>query len=60
MTRDDQLILKSNFDGNNWELQNRSGKIKTLPGVCFLIPPPDAEALETVDRSGCLKIDNKF
>uniref|UniRef100_A0A8C7Z2S3 Envoplakin b n=1 Tax=Oryzias sinensis TaxID=183150 RepID=A0A8C7Z2S3_9TELE len=50
VTRDDQLILKSNFDGNNWELQNRSGKIKTLPGVCFLIPPPDAEALETVDR----------
>ncbi|RVE69125.1 hypothetical protein OJAV_G00074690 [Oryzias javanicus] len=50
VTRGDQLTLKSFFDGNNWELQDRSGKIKTLPGVCFMIPPPDAEALETVDR----------
>ncbi|KAF6722971.1 Envoplakin [Oryzias melastigma] len=48
--RGEHLTLKSFFDGNNWELQDTSGKIKTLPGVCFMIPPPDAEALETIDR----------
>uniref|UniRef100_A0A3B4ZBM4 Envoplakin-like n=1 Tax=Stegastes partitus TaxID=144197 RepID=A0A3B4ZBM4_9TELE len=48
--RGDTLTLKSNTDNKNWELQNSRGKIKTLPGACFMIPPPDAEALETVNR----------
>uniref|UniRef100_A0A3B4ZBW0 Envoplakin-like n=1 Tax=Stegastes partitus TaxID=144197 RepID=A0A3B4ZBW0_9TELE len=47
--RGDTLTLKSNTDNKNWELQNSRGKIKTLPGACFMIPPPDAEALETVN-----------
>lgn len=48
--RGEKLTLKSNSDNKNWKLQSSSGKIRTLPGVCFLIPPPDAEALETVNR----------
>lgn len=44
------LNLKSNSDNKNWEVQTSGGKTKTLPGACFLIPPPDAEALEKVDR----------
>lgn len=48
--RGETLVLKSNTDNRNWELQNSSGKIKTLPGACFMIPPPDPEALQTVKR----------
>ncbi|XP_028267450.1 envoplakin-like [Parambassis ranga] len=48
VSRGETLVLKSNTDNRNWELQNSSGKIKTLPGACFMIPPPDPEALQTV------------
>uniref|UniRef100_A0A3Q1F1M5 Envoplakin-like n=1 Tax=Acanthochromis polyacanthus TaxID=80966 RepID=A0A3Q1F1M5_9TELE len=48
--RGETLTLKSNADNKDWELQNSKGKIKTLPGACFMIPPPDAEAVETVNR----------
>ncbi|XP_044038320.1 envoplakin-like [Siniperca chuatsi] len=47
--RGETLNLKSNFDNKNWELLSSSGKTRTLPGVCFMIPPPDAEALEKVN-----------
>ncbi|KAM7372391.1 hypothetical protein PAMP_009560 [Pampus punctatissimus] len=47
--RGEELTLTSNSDSNNWELQNSSKQIKTLPGVCFMAPPPDAEALEKVN-----------
>ncbi|XP_041672847.1 envoplakin [Cheilinus undulatus] len=52
--RGDLLKLKSNSDNKNWVLQDTSGKTKTLPGACFMVPPPDAEAIETLnslDRS---------
>ncbi|KAL0993032.1 hypothetical protein UPYG_G00102410 [Umbra pygmaea] len=45
----EKLMLKSNSDNVKWVVQTDSGKTKTLPGVCFLIPPPDKEALEQVD-----------
>ncbi|XP_045899515.1 envoplakin isoform X2 [Micropterus dolomieu] len=47
--RGEKLNLKSNSDNNNWELQGSNGKIRTLPGACFMVPPPDAEALEKVN-----------
>ncbi|XP_033982963.1 envoplakin-like [Trematomus bernacchii] len=46
--RGETLTLKSNSDNKNWVLQGGSGKTRTLPGTCFMIPPPDAEALEKV------------
>ncbi|KAM8825170.1 envoplakin-like [Synchiropus picturatus] len=48
--RGEELILKSNSDNRNWELRSSSGRIRTLPGACFMIPPPDAEALDKVNR----------
>ncbi|XP_074553494.1 envoplakin [Halichoeres trimaculatus] len=48
LRRGDKLTLKSNSDNKNWVLQNDKGKTSTLPGVCFMVPPPDAEALETL------------
>ncbi|XP_059203216.1 envoplakin [Centropristis striata] len=47
--RGEELKLKSNSDNRNWELQSRLGKTRTLPGACFMVPPPDAEALEKVN-----------
>jgi len=48
--RGEVLSLRSNSDSKNWELQSSNGKTRTLPGACFMVPPPDAEALEEVDR----------
>ncbi|KAJ8264115.1 hypothetical protein GJAV_G00145350 [Gymnothorax javanicus] len=50
VTRGEKLVLKSNADNEAWDLQASNGANKKLPGVCFLIPPPDAEAIEKVDR----------
>ncbi|KAM9346768.1 envoplakin [Symphorus nematophorus] len=47
--RGETLNLKSNSNNKNWELQTSSGKTRTLPGACFMVPPPDAEALEKVN-----------
>uniref|UniRef100_A0A3Q3GHN5 Envoplakin-like n=1 Tax=Labrus bergylta TaxID=56723 RepID=A0A3Q3GHN5_9LABR len=32
-----------------WLHVNASGETKTLPGACFMIPPPDDEAMETLN-----------
>lgn len=48
--RGERLTLKSNTSNREWELQTSSGRTKTLPGACFVIPAPDAEALERVNR----------
>ncbi|XP_049601866.1 envoplakin [Syngnathus scovelli] len=47
--RGDELTLKSINDNYNWELQDSSRRTKKLPGACFMMPPPDAEALEKVN-----------
>uniref|UniRef100_A0A7N9ASW1 Envoplakin b n=1 Tax=Mastacembelus armatus TaxID=205130 RepID=A0A7N9ASW1_9TELE len=47
--RGETLTLKSDPDKNDWKLQTSSGKIKTFPGACFMVPPPDAEALDKVN-----------
>lgn len=48
----DTLNLVSNSDPVNWQLQTSTGKNQILPGACFMIPPPDDEALEKVNRYG--------
>lgn len=49
VTRGEMLNLKNNADHKNWVLQTSTGQTKTLPGACFMIPPPNAEALDKVD-----------
>nr|CAD7404991.1 unnamed protein product [Timema cristinae] len=34
----------------NWRVTNSAGVEGSVPGVCFLIPPPDKEALDAVER----------
>lgn len=50
MRRGDELTLKSIYDHETWELQDSGKKSKRLPGACFMLPPPDTEALEKVNR----------
>ncbi|XP_056608310.1 envoplakin [Triplophysa dalaica] len=49
VSRGDKLTLVSDPKEENWEVKTSTGKTKTIPGVCFLIPPPDSVAIEKVD-----------
>ncbi|KAK1162374.1 envoplakin-like [Acipenser oxyrinchus oxyrinchus] len=50
VTRGEKFILKDNTDNENWVVQASNGVTKSLPGVCFNIPPPDPEAIDKLDR----------
>ncbi|XP_065134317.1 envoplakin [Paramisgurnus dabryanus] len=47
--RGDKFTLASDPREENWEVKTSTGRTKTMPGVCFLIPPPDPAAIDTVD-----------
>jgi len=46
----EQCILHDNSGRVKWRVSNSSGVESSVPGVCFLIPPPDKEALDAVER----------
>lgn len=49
LNRGEVFTLKSNSDDVNWEVVSNDGVTKTFPGACFVIPPPDTEAIDKVD-----------
>uniref|UniRef100_A0A672HTY2 Uncharacterized protein n=1 Tax=Salarias fasciatus TaxID=181472 RepID=A0A672HTY2_SALFA len=51
LTRGEKFSLRSN-SGDNWDVVASNGTTKSFPGVCFQIPPPDPEAIDTVDLLG--------
>ncbi|KAJ8399686.1 hypothetical protein AAFF_G00407910 [Aldrovandia affinis] len=59
VARGEKLILKSNLDNENWDLQASNGVTKTIPGVCFLVPTPDPEAISKADKLGAELTDIK-
>lgn len=52
LNRGELFNLKSNTDNDIWEVQSSDGTSKKFPGVCFMIPPPDHEAINRVDLLG--------
>ncbi|KPP79310.1 envoplakin-like [Scleropages formosus] len=52
VTRGEKLILKSNANNENWQVQANNGVTKSIPGVCFTVPPPDLEMTDKVNRLG--------
>ncbi|KAM9314217.1 envoplakin a [Pholidichthys leucotaenia] len=52
LERGEKFTLKSNSDIENWSVFSSDGTIKTFPGVCFQIPPPDTEATDKVNLLG--------
>uniref|UniRef100_A0A8C5GYT5 SH3 domain-containing protein n=1 Tax=Gouania willdenowi TaxID=441366 RepID=A0A8C5GYT5_GOUWI len=51
LSRGEKFTLKSNAD-ENWDVVTSNGENKNFPGVCFLIPPPDPDAIDIVDLLG--------
>uniref|UniRef100_A0A8C6XJ71 Plectin n=1 Tax=Naja naja TaxID=35670 RepID=A0A8C6XJ71_NAJNA len=46
----DSCTLLSNAQPYKWKVLNAAGKESLVPSICFLIPPPNKEALEAVGR----------
>ncbi|XP_071449100.1 microtubule-actin cross-linking factor 1, isoforms 1/2/3/4/5 isoform X30 [Hetaerina americana] len=46
----DQCTLHDNSQRVKWRVRNAAGEEGVVPGVCFVIPPPDKEALEAAER----------
>ncbi|XP_049577702.1 envoplakin a [Syngnathus scovelli] len=52
LSRGEKCTLKSNPENENWDVITNKGVTNTFPGVCFVIPPPDPEAINKVDILG--------
>ncbi|XP_017293252.1 envoplakin a [Kryptolebias marmoratus] len=52
VARGEKCTLISNYDNQNWDVMSADGVTKTLPAVCFQIPPPDPDAIDKVDLLG--------
>ncbi|XP_026989403.1 envoplakin a [Tachysurus fulvidraco] len=52
ISRGEKLALKSNSNNAKWDVHSSDGAVNSFPGVCFLIPPPDTEAIDRVDLLG--------
>ncbi|XP_034249434.1 dystonin isoform X11 [Thrips palmi] len=46
----DPCVLHDNSGRIKWRVVSRAGIETQVPGVVFLLPPPDKEALEAIDR----------
>ncbi|RWS15093.1 microtubule-actin cross-linking factor 1-like isoform X28, partial [Dinothrombium tinctorium] len=49
ISRDETVTLYDNSTKTKWRVKTASGAEVQAPGVCFVIPPPDSEAIETGD-----------
>ncbi|XP_035712122.1 microtubule-actin cross-linking factor 1 isoform X8 [Folsomia candida] len=50
INKDERCTLTDNSQRVRWRITNSSGLEGMVPGVCFVIPPPDNEALDAADR----------
>lgn len=41
-------LLRNN--GPKWDVKDTTGRTMNVPGVCFIIPPTDPEAVSSADR----------
>ncbi|XP_043207067.1 microtubule-actin cross-linking factor 1-like isoform X6 [Amphibalanus amphitrite] len=48
--KQDKCTLLDNSNRTKWRVQTPSGQQGSVPSVCFLLPPPDQEALEAIER----------
>ncbi|XP_066482563.1 LOW QUALITY PROTEIN: plectin [Tiliqua scincoides] len=46
----DSCTLLSNAQPSKWKVLNAVGSESIMPSVCFLVPPPNKEALDAVSR----------
>ncbi|XP_060091226.1 dystonin isoform X6 [Heteronotia binoei] len=48
--KDDECVLGSNSHRAKWKVISPSGNEAMVPSVCFTVPPPNKEAIDTVNR----------
>ncbi|XP_060545219.1 dystonin isoform X15 [Pantherophis guttatus] len=48
--KDDECVLASNSHRAKWKVISPSGNEAMVPSVCFTIPPPNKEAIDTANR----------
>ncbi|XP_048523578.1 dystonin isoform X30 [Dendroctonus ponderosae] len=48
--RNKECTLTDNSGRTKWRVHNSKGIECQVPGVCFVLPPPDKDALDAVDR----------
>ncbi|CAM9567166.1 unnamed protein product [Lampetra fluviatilis] len=46
----EECALEDNSQRSKWRVINPTGNIATVPSVCFLVPPPNPDAMETAVR----------
>lgn len=47
----DECALLNNSQPFKWKVLNRDGNEAVVPSVCFMVPPVNKEALDSVSRS---------
>ncbi|GIY37949.1 hypothetical protein CEXT_748041 [Caerostris extrusa] len=51
MSKDDKCFLKEISHKMMWKITSPNGKDAVVPGVCFIIPPPNSEAIELAQKN---------
>ncbi|XP_073399403.1 plectin isoform X2 [Dendrobates tinctorius] len=46
----DECLLINNSQPDKWKVLNTGGSDSVVPSVCFVVPPPNKEALDAVSR----------
>ncbi|KAM9308498.1 plectin-like [Gastrophryne carolinensis] len=46
----DNCVLLNNSQPDKWKVRNTAGSDAVVPSVCFIVPPPNKEALDAVSR----------
>ncbi len=50
VTKNETVTLHDNSQKAKWKIITSSGSELNVPGVCFVIPPPDQEAIDTANE----------
>ncbi|XP_074600372.1 dystonin-like protein short stop isoform X2 [Brevipalpus obovatus] len=50
IVKDETVTLHDNSNRSKWQVRTSGGTEVNAPGVCFVIPPPDQEAIDTAEE----------
>ena len=50
ITKNETVTLHDNSQRSKWRVSSSTGAEVNAPGVCFVIPPPDQEAIDTANE----------
>jgi dystonin len=48
--KNEQCILYDTSGRIKWRIKNSQGVESPVPGVCFSFPPPDKEAIDSIEK----------